>query len=97
MKVVWTDSARRNLGEIVAYIALDNPGAALRIDDLVVQAAARLGDFPALGKPGAISGTRELLPHPSYRMVYAISPDAVTILALVHTARQWPPLEDENS
>lgn len=94
MKVVWTDWARRNLGEIVAYIALDNPAAALRIDDLMVQAAARLGDFPALGKPGAISGTRELLPHPNYRMVYTVAEDAVTILALVHTARQWPPHED---
>ena len=97
MKVVWTDAARRNLDEIVSYIALDNPGAALRIDDLLVSAARRLSDFPAVGKHGAIAGTCELLPHPSYRMVYAIGADAVTILAFVHTARQWPPLEDETT
>ena len=45
MKVVWSNPARRNLGEIIAYIAEDNPAAALRMDALVVSTAARLGDF----------------------------------------------------
>ena len=94
MNVVWSNSARRNLGDIVAYIAADNPAAAMWIDGLIVSAAARLRDFPAMGKPGAMPGTRELLPHPRYRLVYSVSNDAITILAVVHTARQWPPVQD---
>ena len=42
-----------------------------------------------------IAGTREFLAHPRYRIVYTIGSDALTILALVHTARQWPPHDDE--
>lgn len=38
-----------------------------------------------------IAGTRELIPHESYRLVYEVQADAVWILALVHTARLWPP------
>ena len=37
------------------------------------------------------AGTRELIPHESYRLVYEIEGTTVWVLALVHTARQWPP------
>lgn len=97
LEVKWSAEAARDREEIIRYIWLDSPSAARHMNASFDRAAARLARFPRSGRPGKFPGTRELLPHPSYRMVYAISPDAVTILALVHTARQWPPLEDENS
>ena len=41
-----------------------------------------------------IAGTRELIVHESYRLIYEVDePDEVVwVLALVHTARRWPPL-----
>jgi len=72
-------------------IASNNPRAAARIDELFSDAAARLSDHPKLGKPGKISGTRELIPHESYRLVYEIEGEALWILTLIHTARLWPP------
>ena len=33
-----------------------------------------------LGKPGKIPGTRELIPHESYRLVYQIDGETVWIL-----------------
>lgn len=47
---------------------------------------------PHIGSTGRVAGTRELIPHPSYRLVYQIGQDRIWILTLVHTARQWPPL-----
>ena len=44
-----------------------------------------------MGRPGQIPGTRELIPHESYRLVYEVQADTVWILALAHTARLWPP------
>jgi plasmid stabilization system protein ParE len=44
-----------------------------------------------MGRPGQIPGTRELIPHESYRLIYEVKADTVWILALVHTARMWPP------
>jgi plasmid stabilization system protein ParE len=48
-----------------------------------------------LGRSGLIAGTRGLIPHESHRMVYEIRDDTVWILALIHTARLWPPLPEE--
>jgi toxin ParE1/3/4 len=61
------------------------------MDRLFSDAAARLADFPMLGRAGKVPGARELIPHESYRLVYQIEAETVWVLALVHTARQWPP------
>lgn len=92
MRVIWTPEAQQDRAEIWDYIAGDNPRAAARMDELFSDAAARLAEHPLLGKPGIIPGTRELIPHESYRLVYEIEDEAVWVLTLVHTARQWPPL-----
>jgi plasmid stabilization system protein ParE len=47
-----------------------------------------------LGKPGQIPGTREMIPHESYRLVYEVNGQTVWVLALVHTARLWPPARE---
>jgi toxin ParE1/3/4 len=65
------------------------------MDALFSNSAAKLADHPQLGRPGKIQGTRELIPHESYRLVYEISGEAVWMLALVHTSRQWPSLRDQ--
>lgn len=64
------------------------------MDALFGVASRRLADFPQLGRIGVIPGTRELIPHESYRLVYEIEGDTVWVLALVHTARQWPPVRE---
>ncbi|HET7414062.1 MAG TPA: type II toxin-antitoxin system RelE/ParE family toxin [Pararhizobium sp.] len=91
MKVLWTAEAEADRQEIFDYIAVEDAVAAIRLDETFSVAAGRLGEMPYLGKPGRIAGTRELLPHPSYRLVYEIYAEAIWILALVHAARRWPP------
>ncbi|WP_029005829.1 type II toxin-antitoxin system RelE/ParE family toxin [Azorhizobium doebereinerae] len=91
MSVRWTAAAQQDRAAIFDHIAADAPSAALRMDRLFSAAAARLAEFPLLGPAGRIAGTRELLPHESYRLVYEVKEGTVWVLALVHTARQWPP------
>jgi addiction module RelE/StbE family toxin len=90
VRVIWTLEALQDRVDIWDYIAADNPRAAVRIDELFSDAAAMLADHPKLGRPGKIQGTRELVLHESYRLVYEVSGEIVWLLALVHTARQWP-------
>ena len=92
MKVVWAPAAERDRDDIWEAIALDSPLAAVRMDDLFVAATERVGAFPKLGRAGQISGTREWIVHESYRLVYEIKAheDLIRVLAVVHTARQWP-------
>ena len=92
MRVIWTPEARQDRTAVWDYIAADNLRAAARMDELFSDAATKLAAHPMLGRPGKISGTRELIPHDSYRIVYEINDETVWILTLVHTARQWPPV-----
>ena len=93
MRVIWTPEAEQDRADVWGYIATDNPHAAARMDELFSEAVARLAEHPKLGTPGKIPGTRELIPHDSYRLVYEIERETtVWVLALVHTAMQWPPV-----
>jgi len=89
VRVRWTPEAEQDRSDVWDTIAADNPLAAARMDELFSDAAAELADFPRLGRTGKISGTRELIPHESYRLVYEVEDETVWVLALVHTARQW--------
>ena len=60
------------------------------MDELFSSAASLFANHPKLGKSGKTQGTRELVPHENYRLVYEMNGDTVWILALVHTSRQWP-------
>ncbi len=92
MKVFWTPEALQDRRDIWDFVAQDDPLAAARLDELFSEAVKLLSEHPMLGRPGTIEGTREVIPHKSYRLVYEIHLDDVWILALVHTARMWPPV-----
>ncbi|CAE6871461.1 hypothetical protein R69658_08176 [Paraburkholderia aspalathi] len=94
MRVVWTPEAEQDRDDVWDYIATDNVAAAARIDELFSDVVAQLADFPLLGRAGKIAGTRELVLHESYRLVYEVEGETVWVLALVHTARRWPPIRD---
>jgi addiction module RelE/StbE family toxin len=95
VKLVWTAKAKRELGEIISYIWVDNPAAAKTIRNRIEATAVYLKSQPFMGRLGAIAGTREAIPHPSYRIVYQVADETVSILSVVHTARQWPPFSDK--
>lgn len=91
MRVLWALAAEQDRADVVDFIAQDNPLAAIRMDELFGTAIDRLAEHPLMGRPGQIPGTRELILHESYRLVYEVQADTVWILALLHTARLWPP------
>lgn len=94
MRIIWTPEAQQDRADVWDYIAADNPRAAARMDELFSDAAASLTEHPKMGRPGKISGTRELVPHENYRLMYEVGNETVWILALVHITRQWPPMRD---
>lgn len=64
MRVLWTPEAQQDRADVFHYIAADNPRAAVLMDELFSNAATRLADYPKLGRPGKISGTREWVGSP---------------------------------
>lgn len=91
MNVVWAERARLARNSLIEFIADDNILAALEVDETISAAVLRLEQFPSLGKPGRIDGTRELVVHQHYILVYEIIDDTIFIVMVLHTARQWPP------
>ena len=76
---------------IMEHIAEDNWSAALELDEEFETHAARACKTPTLYKPGRMKGTREIVVHPNYVMVYQVVPAAIVIVRVLHSAQQWPP------
>ena len=86
MKLVWSRPAAADRREIRAYIAQDNPAAALALDELFSAMAGRLADHPDLGRAGRVAGTRELVAHHNYILVYDLDGDLVRVLRVLHAS-----------
>lgn len=93
MKVVWAELAEQNRERIVFFIVQDSVDAALEMDLLFTSATDDLSTLPYRGRPGRLEGTRELIVHPRYILVYGCDEEDQTlyIAAVLHTSRQCPP------
>ena len=91
MRLVWTRQAHADRKKIREYIVQHAPAAALSLDELFSEKVSLLLDHPSLGRKGRVPGTRELVVHRNYILVYDLSGEAVRVLRLLHAARQWPP------
>lgn len=91
MRVRWLARALVNLQAEAAYIARDNPAAAVRVVQTINDTVDLLQRHPALGRPGRVAGTRELvIPGTPYIVPYRVRADEVQILRVFHGARKWP-------
>ncbi len=93
MRIFWAKRARLARNALIEFIAQDNALAAIEIDDTITAASRRLAEFPLMGKAGRIAGTRELIVHEHYALVYELENDSLTILMVLHSSRQWPAAE----
>jgi addiction module RelE/StbE family toxin len=91
MRVKWARRALREQDEAFERIVTENPQAAGEVIDRMRAATRLLADNPRMGRPGRITGTRELVvTRTPYVVVYRIGPEQVEILAVIHHARDWP-------
>ena len=91
MRVRWLRTALANLGAEAEYIARDNPAAATRVVQAITDAVDQLKQYPAMGRPGRITGTRELVVCGTpYIVPYRVRKNELEILRVFHAARRWP-------
>jgi addiction module RelE/StbE family toxin len=91
MRVRWLRTALRNLDEEATYIAADDPKAARMVVDRVLNAVTALADDPAIGRPGRVPGTRELVvPKTRYIVPYRVRGEIIEVLRVFHTSRRLP-------
>lgn len=91
MQVKWLRKALANLDHEAAYIAQDNPVAAQKVVKTILDTVALLAEQPAMGSPGRIAGTRELvITDTRYLVPYRVKNGQVEILRVFHTSRKPP-------
>ncbi|TAK55907.1 MAG: type II toxin-antitoxin system RelE/ParE family toxin [Gammaproteobacteria bacterium] len=90
MKLCWTPLAVADRNSIFDFIASDNVAAAVSLDELFQKKAALLAEHPVAGRTGRVRGTRELVAHRHYVLVYDVSDGRVRILRVLHTSLQYP-------
>ena len=89
--VRWSGEAEQDLAQILDFIGQQNPAAADRMQALFTSAVRNIEDHPLIYREGRVSGTREVVVHPNYVLVYRVAVDAVWIVNVLHTARRYPP------
>ena len=87
-QIRWTTEASDQLVAAVKRIQEDNPTAARNVAQTVIDRIEQLTTFPALGRPGEVKGTREIVSAP-YVVVYRYTDEIVEILNIWHGAQDW--------
>ena len=91
MRVRWTRKALDNLDNAVEFISADKPTAAATVALKIWNASQMLTEQPGMGRPGRVSGTRELvIPGLPYILPYLEKDGTVFILRVMHTSMRWP-------
>ncbi len=87
-RIRWTTEAADELEAAVRYVQQDNPDAARKLAQAVIDRIEQLATFPGAGRPGEVKGTRELVVSP-YVAVYRYTNEIVEILHIWHGAQDW--------
>ena len=88
-EIRWSLTAAEDLRLIQEFVARDSHLYAVRLTDGIVEAVERLETFPVSGRMVPEFGRddlREILYRP-YRIVYLLATGTVTVLRVVHSAR----------
>ena len=90
-RVIWTESARSALDDVIAYIAQESSDDAVRVLIRALDTAASLSTLADRGRVVREIGEstlRELLVY-DYRLLYRVREDRVIIRAFLHGARDF--------
>lgn len=91
MKIRLTKAAIADLREAQAYVALDNPNAALKLALKIEKAVALIGQRPNIGRPTPAQGVREWsVPGLPYVIPYRVLDEVIEIIRIWHTSRKRP-------
>ena len=90
MKVLRKPQYWESLQAIEDYIAHDNPLAASDLWLSIDEQVSLLADPNFPRRRGRVAGTLELVVHPDYVVILEQSPDAVTVLEVLHVAMKYP-------
>jgi toxin ParE1/3/4 len=89
--IIWTRAALRDLNAIASYIGERNPDQVGPIIARITASVSRYSDFPLLGRPSTMVGTREIVvPGLPYIVHYEVRGEVFAVVRIRHSARRPP-------
>jgi addiction module RelE/StbE family toxin len=91
-QVSWSPEAVEDLESVAEYIARDSPRYAAAVVEKILDAASQLSNFPFAGRVVPEFDDemiREKFVY-SYRLIYRVHDEQVTIIAVIHGKRLFP-------
>lgn len=97
--VVWAESARAGLDEVVAYIAEDSRELAVRVLQEALQTASSLSTLAERGRvvPEFNDPAKRELFVFRYRLIYELTEEQVVVQAFLHGSRDFARWRQEQS
>ena len=99
LPIHWHDEAINDLFELVVYIAERDrndqslterdPQAARRLRIRIEAAVSSVAEHPYLHQVGRLPGTREIVAHPNFIVVYQVT-DRIEVISVVHSRQNYP-------
>ncbi len=89
VKIKWSKSAKNDLRNIVNFISQDSPGYSKYFIKALFEKIDYLIDFPKMGRkvPESNDPNDPELIFQSYRIIYYISHETITIEMIIHGSR----------
>jgi len=82
---------RKDLEQIVDYIAEQNPAAALKLGQRIKESVLPLANFPYLFRESErMLGYREIVVRANYIVFYRVLTNSIQIEMVAHGKRQFP-------
>jgi toxin ParE1/3/4 len=88
--LIWQPEARKQLGNIIDYIAERSYVAAEKLNSRILKQIELCCAHPYIGRNGRLAGSRELVVHPNYIVVYRVHDTEVEIIRVLHSRQQYP-------
>jgi toxin ParE1/3/4 len=89
MQVEWRPEAPAELRQILIYISDRNLNAANELQNAIEVATSALPEHPYLYRFGRLPGTREIVVHPNYLVVYRVT-ELIEIISVLHARQEYP-------
>jgi toxin ParE1/3/4 len=88
--IIWSELALEELDALVSYVGERNPQAADALYERIESSVMLLANWPYLFREGRVEGTREIVAHPNYIVVYRVLESHVEIINVIHARREYP-------
>jgi addiction module RelE/StbE family toxin len=90
LSIRWAVEAIEDLDQLTDYIAEHNPRAALAMFEIIERAVIPASVTPLLFRSGREPGTREVVAHPNYILVYRVMDDWIEVVNVIHARQRYP-------